>query len=173
MLRSFAGLVLASVVLSAPALAQGRETEFGADIAFKWIKPSGGTGMLHVQTPVDFRVAFHTGAIAIEPRITGEFVTASGDNLYIIDPGVNLLFALGGGARTNGSYATVGADLMVAGGTGMDSESAVSLNAGFGMRRPMGKAATRAEIFVGYTPKQSNAVQTTTIGLRLGVSFFN
>lgn len=59
--------------------------------------------MLHVLTPLDVRVAFHTaGPIAIEPRF-------------------------------NGAYFTVGADLQIAGGTGTTSESYFSLNAGLGL----------------------------------------
>jgi len=173
MLRSLAGLAIASAVLAAPALAQNRETEFGADVALRWAKPTSGDGRIEIQTPVDFRVAFHTGNFAIEPRISAQFLSSGGNNFYVLDPGVNILVGLSGSTHQSGTYATVGAGITIVGGTGMTSASAVTLNGGLGMRHPMGKAATRAEIFVGYTPKQSNAVQTTTLGIRLGVSFFN
>jgi hypothetical protein len=173
MIRSLAGLALAGAVLSAPALAQTRETEYGVDVAIRWAKPSSGDGTLHIVTPVDFRVAYHSGAIAIEPRVAAQYVSSGGNNLYVLDPGLNILFALPGSTHQNGTYTTIGADLMLVGGTGMTGASAFSLNAGFGLRRPMGKAASRAELFVGYTPKQTNAVQTTTFGMRLGFSFFN
>jgi hypothetical protein len=173
MIRSLAGLALAGAVLSAPALAQTRETEYGVDVAIRWAKPSVGDGALHIVTPVDFRVAYHNGALALEPRIAAQYVSSGGSNLYVLDPGLNVLFGLPGSTHQNGTYATLGADLMMVGGSGMTGASAITLNAGFGLRRPMGKAATRAELFVAYTPKQTHAVQTTAFGLRLGFSFFN
>ncbi|MGD0483498.1 MAG: hypothetical protein ABSB58_02470 [Gemmatimonadales bacterium] len=173
MIRSIARIALASAVLSAPALAQTRETEYGADISIRWSKPSSGDGTLHIVMPVDFRVAFHNGALALEPRISGQYLSSGGDNIYLLDPGVNILIALPGSTHRNGTYSLIGADLMIVGGSGMAPASAVSLSGGFGLRRPMGKAATRAELFVGYTPKQTNAAETTTFGMRLGFSFFN
>jgi hypothetical protein len=43
------------------------------------------------------------------------------------------------------------------------------------MRRPMGAAATRIELFAGFTPKQGDTITSSilTIGARLGLSFFN
>ena len=177
MFKTLAGLAIASAILTGPAMAQGRETEFGGDMTIKWMKSSGaGSGLLHIQTPVDLRVAFHTaGGFAIEPRLTAQFLNGGGDNIYAIDPGLNVLVAFPGSAHHNGAYVTVGADLAVAGGTGMNSSSVFSLNAGLGLRRPMGKAAGRAELFVGLTPKQGTDVLENifTVGARLGISFFN
>ncbi len=173
MIRSLAGLALAGAVLTAPALAQTRETEYGADVAIRWSKPSFGDGTLRIATPVDFRVAFHRGAIALEPRVSAQYVSSGGDNLYVLDPGLNFLVGLPGSTHQNGTYATLGADLMIVGGSGLSGGSAFTLNAGFGLRRPMGKAAARAELFVAYTPKQTHAVETKAFGLRLGFSFFN
>jgi hypothetical protein len=173
MIRSLAGLALAGTVLSAPALAQTRETEYGVDFAIRWSKPSFGDGTLRIATPVDFRVAFHRGAIALEPRFSAQYISSGGDNLYALDPGLNILIALPGGTHQNGTYSTIGADLMIVGGTDMAPASAITMNVGFGLRRPMGKAATRLELFVAYTPKQTHAVETTAFGLRLGFSFFN
>jgi hypothetical protein len=173
MLRSLAGLAIASAVLAAPALAQNGVTEFGADVAFRWAKPSGGDGRIEIQTPVDFRVAFHNGNFAIEPRISAQFISSSGDNFYVLDPGLNILIGLSGTSPQSGTYTTLGASITFIGGTGMTSVSAVTLNGGVGLRSPMGKAATRSELLVAYTPKQHYTVQTTTLGIRLGFSFFN
>lgn len=173
MLRSLAGLAIASAVLAAPALAQSGGTEFGADVAIRWVMPTGGDGMIEIQTPVDFRVAFHNGNFAIEPRFSVQFISSSGNNYYVLDPGLNVMVGLSGSSQQSGTYTTVGASITIVGGTGRTSASAYTLNGGVGLRSPMGKAATRAELFVGYTPKQSNAVSTTTLGLRLGFSFFN
>ncbi len=173
MLRSLAGLAIASAVLAAPALAQNRETEFGADVAFRWAKPNGGNARIEIQTPVDFRVAFHNGNFAIEPRISAQFISSSGNNLYVLEPGLNLLVALSGSTPQSGTYTTLGAGITIIGGTGLTGTSAVTLNGGVGMRSPMGKAAIRAELYVGYTPKQHYTVQTTTVGVRLGFSLFN
>lgn len=173
MIRSLAGLALAGAVLTAPALAQTRETEYGVDVAVRWWKPSVGDGTLRIGTPVDFRVAFHRGAIALEPRVSAQYVSSGGDNVYALDPGLYVLFALPGSTNRSGTFSTIGADLMIAGGSDMAPASAITLNAGFGLRHPMGKAATRLELFVAYTPKQTHAVQATAFGLRLGFSFFN
>jgi hypothetical protein len=177
MLKTLAGLALASAVFTAPALAQGRETEFGVDLAVRWMKSSGGgDAVLQLQTPVAVRVAFHTaGSLAVEPRFTATFLLASGGNAYVLDPGVNLLFGLPGRPHNDGAYCTVGADVGITGGTGMTSRSVWSLNAGVGLRRPMGKAASRAEVFLGFTPKQGTTVTESifAVGLRLGISFFN
>ena len=177
MYRSLAGLALLSTVLTGPALAQGRETEFGADMVVKWMKSSGGgSGVFHIQTPVDFRVAFHTGGnVAFEPRLTALYLSGGGDNMYSLDPGLNVLIGLPGSTRTNGSYVTIGADLELVGGSGLTGVSYYSVNAGLGLRRPMGKAATRAELFVGFTPKQGTTIAESiiTLGARLGISFFN
>jgi len=177
MFKTLAGLALASAVFTGPVLAQGRETEFGVDMAVKWMKSSGGgSGLLHVQTPVDVRVAFHTaGSLAFEPRFTAQFLSGGGSNYYVLDPGLNVLVGFPGGAHHNGAYFTVGADLAVTGGTGSSSSSVYSVNAGLGLRRPMGKAAVRTELLVGYTPKQGADVVegSFTGGMRLGFSFFN
>jgi hypothetical protein len=102
-------------------------------------------------------------------------MSGGGDSFHALNPGLNVLVGLPGGAYNKGAYVTVGGDVVIVGGTGEDTETAFSLNAGLGMRRPMGTAASRAELFVGFTPKQGTTVMASiiTIGARLGFSFFN
>ena len=177
MFRTLAGVALAGAVFAAPALAQTRKTEFGVDVAITYTKYSGGgSGVFQIHTPVDVRIAFPLGGnLALEPRFTAAFMSGGGHSVHLLNPGLNLLVGLPGSAYNNGTYFTVGGDVVIAGGTGEDTETAFSLNAGLGMRRPMGTAASRAELFVGFTPKQGTTVMASiiTIGARLGFSFFN
>ena len=178
MIRALAGIALAGAVLAAPAAAQTPETEFGADVIAKVLKSSGGgSAVFELQTPVDLRVAFHgAGTFAFEPRLTALFMTASGNNLYTLDPGLNVLFGAPGSTHRSGAYFTVGADVAITGGTGRNGTSYYTVNGGLGFRRPMGAhGATRVELFLGLTPKQGTTVFNTiyTFGLRLGLSFFD
>jgi hypothetical protein len=177
MFRTLAGVALVGAVFAAPALAQTRKTEFGVDVAITYTKYSGGgSGVFQIQTPVDVRIAFPlSGNLALEPRFTAAFMSGGGDSFHALNPGLNVLVGLPGGAYNKGAYVTVGGDVVIVGGTGEDTETAFSLNAGLGMRRPMGTAASRAELFVGFTPKQGTTVMASiiTIGARLGFSFFN
>ncbi len=177
MFKTLVRLALASAVFTGPALAQGPETEFGVDVGIKWLKaPGGGDGVLQIQTPVDVRVAFLTsGHTAVEPRFTAQYVSVGGTSVYAFDPGLNFLVAAPGSVYNNGGYFTLGVDLAIAGGKGMTGSAVYSVNAGFGLRRPMGKAAARTELFLGYTPKQgTNVLQGFfTVGGRIGFSFFN
>ena len=178
MFRILTAVAVIGAVAAGPCLAQSSETEFGVDVALRAQKASWGGGTLFsVQTPVDFRIAFHSGGnVAIEPRFTAVFATAEGDNAYTLDPGLNILLGLPGSSHHDGAYATAGVDLLIVGGTDMTSRSYYTLNVGVGFRRPMGThAASRMEAFVGLTPKQGTTIYTNsfTFGLRLGLSFFN
>ncbi len=174
--RTLAGLALASAVFARPALAQ-QATEFGVDLGFSWMKaPGGGSALFQLRTPVDVRIAFHTaGSIAVEPRFTAQYLSQSGTSIYTVDPGLNFLVALPGGAYNDGGYSTVGVDLAISGGSGVTGSTVYSFNGGLGLRRPMGKAAVRAELFLGYTPKQGSAFGqgVFALGARVGFSFFN
>jgi len=147
------------------------------DVAVTYTKCSGGgSGVFQVQTPVDVRIAFPLGGnLALEPQFTASFVSGGGASFHVLNPGLNVLVGLPGGAFNKGAYVTVGRDVVIMGGTGETSETAFSLNAGLGMRRPMGTAASRAELFFGFTPKQGDTIMNSilTIGARLGLSFFN
>jgi hypothetical protein len=177
MFRTLAGVALAGTLLAAPALAQNGKTEFGVDVGIAYTKYSGASnGVFAIHTPVDVRIAFPlAGNLALEPRFSATFVSSSGDSYHLLNPGLNLLIGLPGGAYNKGLYVTAGGALAIMGGTGTTSESAFSLNAGLGMRSPMGAGASRGELFVGYTPKQGTAVPASilTLGVRLGLSFFN
>jgi hypothetical protein len=177
MFRTLAGVALAGVVVAAPAFAQNRKTEFGVDVAISYTKVSGGSnGLFGIQTPVDVRIGFPLGTnLMLEPRFTATFLSSSGNSMHSLNPGLNLLFGFPGSAHNKGLYVTVGGAASITGGTGMTSESFFSVNGGIGTRNPMGAGATRAELFVGYTPKQGTTVPASilTIGARLGLSFFN
>ena len=122
-------------------------------------------------------MAFHAaGHLAFEPRLTALFVAASGGHMYTLDPGLNILLGVPGSTHRDGGYFTAGADLVIMGSSGTTSRSYYTLNAGFGLRRPMGsQGASRAEIFFAVTPKQGTTVSEAifAVGLRLGLSFFN
>lgn len=176
MLRTLASVALIGAVFAAPALGQTRKTEFGVDVSLKWQKPSGGgSSLFAMQTPVDFRVAFPVGGnLALEPRVTAAFVSGGGSSYHAVNAVLNLLIGLPGGAYNKGTYVTVGASALIVGGTGSSSETTPSVNAGLGMRSPMGGAgASRAELFVAYTPKRDLHPSILAIGGRLGLSFFN
>ncbi len=177
MVRTLAVVTLLGTALAVPAVAQSAETEFGADLAVRYVKQSGGgSGTLELQTPVDLRVAFHgRGRFAVEPRLAALFLTSGGDNTYTIDPGLNLLAGLGGSTHRSGPYVTAGGDVRFAGGTGLTGRAVYSLNAGFGLRAPLGKVSSRAEFSFGYTPRQGTRVLSgiVSLGMRLGLSFFD
>jgi hypothetical protein len=177
MTRMLAAIALTNALLTAPALAQTRKTEFGADVAIKWTKVSGASeGFFDIQTPVDLRIAFHLGnSLALEPRLTARFLSGGGGNVYAIDPGLNVLVGLPGSTYNKGSYVTAGADLAVTGGTDMTGESYVTFNLGMGSRAPVGSGAARGELYLAFTPRQGTAAPSSilTIGARIGLSFFN
>lgn len=178
MTRVLAGVALAGAVLAAPLVAQAPETEFGVDVVVKAVKSAGGgSAVLEFQTPVDLRVAFHgAGSFALEPRLTALFVAGNGGHAYTLDPGLNVLVGVPGGTQRSGAYFTAGADIVLVGSSGTTGRSYYSVNTGVGLRQPMGAhSASRAEVYIGLTPKQGTTVYDTifTIGLRLGLSFFD
>src|SRR5689334_2127850 len=83
--------------------------EFGVDLGVVYSKPSGGSSVVSIATPVDVRVGFvSAGSIQPELRMTFSFVTTSGFHSLNFDPGVNLLMRMGSATNMHGPYLTVG-----------------------------------------------------------------
>jgi len=167
-------LVVVAVValLGTPSMLTA-QTEWGVDIGIGYAKPSGGDGVFVIGTPVDVRVGFAASpSLNIEPRVSFNLVTGSGNTLYVLDAGVNALFAMGSQANNNNRYFTVGANMVTIGDNG---GSGFGVNAGIGMRRPAGNgAAMRGELFVGYDFEATDIGRPNTVnfGVRLGFSFW-
>jgi hypothetical protein len=180
-MRRVTWAVVASAMMALPAVAQAQrmqaprtgEHEIGVDVALSWAKPSGGTGVLEILTPVDVRVGFPSrGPLSLEPRFSMRLLSGGG-TIYTIDPGVNVLYKLNGTAVNRNTYLTGGADLdFVKAGV---SGTVFGLNGGFGMRHPWGAGAFRTEIFAHYAFKNTNlgAPNTFSFGVRLGLSLWH
>lgn len=175
--------VMTAVVLAVPVAAQAQRArgahgtggahEIGVDVALAWVKPSGVNGMLSLMTPVDVRVGFPSrGPLSVEPRFSLSLL-ADGGTQYSFDPGVNLLYRLGGTSVNRNHYATFGADidLRKAGRSG----AIFALNGGVGMRRPWGAGAFRTEFFLRYAFEDTalGAPNTLSLGVRAGLSLWH
>jgi hypothetical protein len=180
-----ATLVLAALVV-VPALAVAQQVpkhEFGVDLAAVYSIPSCSGCSGHVftlGTPVDVRVGFLArGPLSFEVRFSGALSSASGGGSSFtaisLGPGLNLLYRLSGKSERENVYFTAGGQLEYSKLTGSDASTDFTLDAGLGMRRPWGSAASRAEAFGAYTFKntKSGTPAMIHIGLRLGVSFFH
>jgi hypothetical protein len=165
------GAFVASALLLTPAVAQAQRMgthEIGVDFAVAWVKPSGGNGALTMMTPVDVRVGFASrGPLSVEPRFAMS-LESDGGTRYSIDPGVNLLYKLGGRAANQNHYLTGGADIdLLKGGV---AGAVLALNGGLGMRHPWGAGAFRTEIFARYAFRNTKlgVPNTFNLGVRLG-----
>ena len=173
--RALGGLV-AALLAAAPGVAQAQrmgEHEIGVDAALAWVKPSGADGRLTILTPVDVRLGFASrGPLSLEPRFS-MFLQADGGTRYSIDPGLNVLYRLGGTAVNHNQYLTFGADIDLekAGPSG----AIFALNGGYGMRRPWGAGAFRTEFFFRYAfeDTQLGAPNTFSLGVRAGLSMWH
>jgi hypothetical protein len=105
---------LSLAFMAAPAVARAQrmaEHEIGVDAAVAWVKPSGVGASLTIMTPVDVRLGFASrGPLSVEPRLS-LFLRSDGGTRYSIDPGVNLLYRLGGTAVNHNRYLTFGTDI--------------------------------------------------------------
>jgi hypothetical protein len=163
----------------AQRMASGPKNEFGVDVTLAYAKPSGGSGVFQIITPVDVRVGFLSGGPAsFEFRFAGSLTTGGGATLYTLQPGLNILYRLSGPAANHNVYITGGAALDFIGTSGggtSNSASVFSFNGGIGMHAPWGSNATRLEAFAGYRLKSTKmgTPNTLVIGARLGLSFFH
>jgi hypothetical protein len=170
------GASLVVALLAAPGVARAQrmgEHEIGVDAAVAWVKPSGVDASLTIMTPVDVRVGFPSrGPLSVEPRFS-LFLQSDGGTRYSIDPGVNLLYRLGGTAANHNRYLTFGADIdLEKAGT---SGSIFALNGGYGMRHPWGAGAFRTEFFFRYAFEDTRlgVPNTLTLGVRAGLSMWH
>lgn len=169
--------VMTAAALAVPAAAHAQRAggthEIGVDVALAWVKPSGANAMLSLMTPVDVRVGLASrGPLSVEPRFS-MILLADGGTQYAIDPGVNLLYRLGGTSVNQNHYATFGADIEFrkAGTSG----AIFALNGGLGMRHPWGAGAFRTEFFLRYAFEDTalGAPNTLTLGVRAGLSLWH
>ncbi len=176
-MRGTAMAVVALAFAGAPALrAQAAHTqthEIGVDVAVSWVKPSGVDAALELLTPVDVRLGLpSSGPLSLEPRLSA-FIAADGGTRYDLDPGLNVLYRLGGTAVNANRYVTFGADidLRKAGPSG----ALFGLNGGFGWRRPWGAGAVRTELFARYRFEDTSlgVPNTFSLGVRVGLSMWH
>jgi len=175
--KTFAGMALAGVVLSAPALAQTRKTEFGSDLRFQWAH-SSKVGESRPRDVLASQVSLRLGIplapnVLVEARFTPSFNADNTVGLAALQPGLNVVVDFPGSVYNQGPYVTLGADLDVPAGFSEARESAYEFNVGVGMRSPTRAGAVRSEFFVGFRPKQNGEVNSwLAVGARLGLSFF-
>jgi hypothetical protein len=176
MMHRAGGTLVALALLAAPAAALAQETgrhELGVDAALAWVKPSGVDGRLTLWTPVDVRLGLpSSGPVSLEPRLS-LFLQSDGGTRYSIDPGLNVLYRLGGTAPNENRYLTFGADLDLEkiGPSG----AILALNGGYGMRHPWGTGAFRTEFFFRYAFEDTalGVPNTLTLGVRAGISLWH
>lgn len=169
-----AGLTLAPALVAAQHAMAMPAHEVGVDIAFAYVKPSGGTGQFLVMSPVDVRLGFvMENGMTLEPRVGIKFLSGGGVSSHDVSLDLNLTKALGGTYR-KGGYFTVGAGAEFLGQTG-SSGTLISFNGGIGTRSPWESGAVRLEGFVQYGLKNTTLgiPSTLAIGARVGLSLWH
>jgi hypothetical protein len=190
MSKSIRAAAFAIALLSVPTLAaaqhnmssMGHEAkhELGVDLGIGYTKPSGGSGVFSIGTPVDLRIGFvSSGSLEVEPRFTFNFASGGGNNAYSFTPDVNLLFGLGADKNKKGPYVTVGAGVdlnhIKISGLGSTSTSQFNFNGGVGTRVPYESGAFRLEAFVRYLLKNTSKglPNELEVGARIGLSLWH
>jgi hypothetical protein len=153
----------------------GARHELGVDLGAGYQKPSGVPGGIVMGTPLALRLGLVTAKkVMWEPRLALEVNTVGGSTDYIIQPGVNVLYAMAPGTHRRGMYLTGGGalDLIDVLGT---SGTVLSMNAAIGWRKPWGNAAWRYEVGFGYSFENQSLGQPSTIELggRIGLSLWH
>lgn len=151
--------------------------ELGVDVALAYEKPSGGSGLFAVATPVDVRLGFRAGErLVIEPRFSFNLLTRSGATVYTFTPDLNFLFAFKDNRK--GGYFTAGAGVDLAhassGGVG-GTASQFNFNGGIGTRVPYESGAIRLEAFSRYFLKNTSKglPNIFELGARIGISLWH
>lgn len=171
-----AGLTLAPALVAAQHSMDMPKHEAGVDIAFAYIKPSGGTGVFAVMTPVDVRLGFvMQNGMTLEPRIGLQFRSGGGQSAHDVSLDLNLTKAVGSGTYRKGPYFTLGAGAEFLGSTGSTSGTLISFNGGIGTRSTYESGAIRLEAFVQYGLKNTTLLtpSTLSIGARIGLSLWH
>jgi hypothetical protein len=171
-----AGLTLAPALVAAQHSMAMPKHEVGVDIALAYIKPSGGSGVFAVMTPVDVRLGFvMQNNMTLEPRIGLQFQSGGGASAHDINLDLNLTKALGAGTYRKGAYFTVGAGAEFLGSTGTSGGTLISFNGGIGTRSTYESGAIRLEGFVQYGLKNTTLLvpSTLAIGARVGLSLWH
>lgn len=169
--------------MAAPGIAaQGApKHEFGVDLSMASVKAEGSSESLFaLRTPVDVRIGFvSASAVMLETRFGLAYVSGGGDSQLSFVPGLNALVRLGSGSGPHnlmGAYLTGGASAQMArvssSGT-TNTQTRFAVNVGLGTRIAWGDAAIRPEAFFSQMLKKDNLPAITSLGLRLGVSFWH
>lgn len=151
--------------------------ELGVDVALAYEKPSGGSGLFAVATPVDVRLGFQAGErLVVEPRFSFNLLTRSGATVYTFTPDLNFLFAFKDNRK--GGYFTAGAgvDLAHASSGGVSgTASQFNFNGGIGTRVPYESGAIRLEAFSRYFLKNTSKglPNIFELGARIGISLWH
>lgn len=171
--------ILTLVLLGLPTVAAAQQEmgeakhEFGVDMSFAYLKPSGGDGLFGISTPVDLRVGFIVGdKLVVEPRFSFNFLSGGGGSVYSFTPDLNFLLAFQGNKK--GPYVTAGAgvDILHAGGSGASATATqFNFNGGIGTRT----GVARLEAFVRYHLENAGDFlpSVLTVGARIGLSFWH
>jgi len=137
---------------------------------------------LTIGTPVDVRIGWGGSALSWETRFGLSYIKPKDGSLFSFTPDLNALWRLGGAEANKGAYLTGGVGLRLTkfdDGTTSTSDTRVGLNAGIGNRMPMGDAALRTEVFLGYLMKKGSegdsdyGPSVTSFGVRFGISFWH
>jgi hypothetical protein len=168
-------VLVAAGALTAGA-AQAQKHEMGVDATLQYAKPSGGDGRISLATPVDVRMGWGASNLSWETRFALAYIKPKDGSFLSFTPDINALWKLNGATANKGMYLTGGVGLQytnVDNGTTSASDTRVGLNAGLGSRHPIGDAALRTEVFVGYLLKKDTEVAETSFGVRFGISFWH
>lgn len=182
----FRRVALTATLALAPSLAAAQHSmshmenpkhELGVDVALAYEKPSGGSGLFAVATPVDVRLGFRAGqTLVVEPRFSFNLLSGGGASVYTFTPDLNFLFAFQDNRK--GGYLTAGAGVDLAhassGGVG-GTASQFNVNGGIGTRLPYESGAIRLEAFSRYFFKNTSKglPNIFELGARIGLSLWH
>ena len=149
--------------------------ELGIDLNLGYYSQSGGgnSGLI-MRTPVDLRFGFVShGKLSPEIRFAMNLVSGGG-TVYIVDPGLNLLYILSRQSIQRNTYLTGGADFQII-DAGANSGMVPGINVGIGIRRPYESGAWRLEGYFKYMFKNTSLgfPNTTQLGVRAGLSLWH
>lgn len=133
--RIAAVLCLVTAMGSAPAAAQSRGLELGADVGLGF-SFGGGSTFFDIGAPTSLRVGFPIGRnLGFEPRLGFTLVSGEGETFTTLNMTPALLYALRD--RSQGLYLAALPSAYLSSGFG-ETESQLGLGVGVGVRMPRG-----------------------------------
>jgi hypothetical protein len=166
--------LLTALVVSmaaAPAAAQSRGIELGADIGLG-VTFGGGSTFFTAMTPTSLRFGLPAGELlTFEPRLSFVLASGEGETFTSLSLQPALMYALKGSSR-NGPYLALLPSIDLSSGFG-ESESQFGAGAGIGVRMSRGEQfGLRVEGQFIHSFENDDFGSSNEINVLLGASFF-